>query len=267
MIKMEQNLKGVPETQLVTLWARAAETKYDEPIIKDEKAIEIVNKINYDFSKFDKDWLTQINVAVRTEILDKATKAFINKYPDAVIINLGCGLDTRFSRLDNDKIHWYDLDLPESISIRKQFFNDDKRYKMIPKSVFDYSWIDDIASTNNPVLIIIEGLLIYFSEQEVKNLINKLVAKFEGADILFTMITPEIVKRESTHGIFGKMGAKFQWGIKKGEEMEKYNSKIKFIEEWIYMDYHKSRWKMFRWLSLIPGFKSKFSNRIVHLKA
>ena len=69
---MEQNLKGVPETLLVTLWARAAETKHDNPIIKDNKAVEMVNEIEYDFSKLDKNWLTQIMVAVRTEILDNA---------------------------------------------------------------------------------------------------------------------------------------------------------------------------------------------------
>ncbi|HEX3013659.1 MAG TPA: class I SAM-dependent methyltransferase, partial [Methanobacterium sp.] len=109
---------------MVTLWARSAETKHEKPIIIDKKAVEIVNKIEYDFSKFDKDGLTQVMVAVRTEILDNATNAFIEKYPDAVIINLGCGLDTRFSRLDNGKIHWYDLDLPESISVRKQFFEE-----------------------------------------------------------------------------------------------------------------------------------------------
>lgn len=259
-------MKGVPETQLITLWARAAETKNSDPIIKDQKAVEITEGIEYDFSKFDKDLLTQVMVAVRTEILDNATNAFIEKYPDAIIINLGCGLDTRFSRLDNGKIHWYDLDLPESISVRRHFFEENNRYKMIAKSVFDYSWMDKIVIDNKPVLIILEGLLVYFREQEVKGLLNKLINTFERAEILSTIITPFVIEKITKKGVFSKMGAEFKWGIKSGREMEKYNSKIKFVEEWIFMDYHQHRWKTFKWSSLIPKFKNKISNRIVHLK-
>jgi O-Methyltransferase involved in polyketide biosynthesis len=263
---VKQNLKGVSETQLITLWARAAETKHENPIIKDKKAIEIVNEIEYDFSKFDKDHLTQVMVAVRTEILDNATNAFIEKYPDAVIINLGCGLDTRFSRLDNGKINWYDLDLSESIKVRKNFFEETDRYKMIAKSVFDYSWTDEIVRDSKPVLIILEGLLVYFKEQEVKKLLNKLINTFEGSEILSTIIPPFVIEKIAKKGVFSEMGVEFKWGMKSGREMEKYSSKIKFIEEWIFMDYHQHRWEMFEWSPLIPKFKNEFSNRIIHLK-
>ena len=95
--KMKQTLNGIPETLLIPLWARAVEIKHSNPIINDHKAIEMMEQINYDFNKFDSEWTTQISIAVRTEILDNATKEFITKFPDAVIINIGCGLDTRFS--------------------------------------------------------------------------------------------------------------------------------------------------------------------------
>ncbi len=84
----------------------------------------MVKQIEYDFKKFDDEWATQISISVRTEILDKATKEFMNKFPYAIIVNIGCGLDTRFSRIDNGKIRWYDLDLPESIHLRRQFFKE-----------------------------------------------------------------------------------------------------------------------------------------------
>lgn len=126
---MQQKLKGVPETLLIPLWARATETQSSIPIVKDYKAVEMMKNIDYDFSKFDNTWLSQIGVAVRTELLDNSTKTFIHKYPNAVIINIGCGLDTRFFRLDNDKIKWYDLDLPEPIRIRKHFLVKPKNIK------------------------------------------------------------------------------------------------------------------------------------------
>ena len=100
---MIQNLKGISETLLVPLWARAVETKRSNHIIKDDKAVEMMEHIEYDFSKFDLQEMPQISIIIRTELLDKATQAFMDKNPDAIIINLGCGLDTRFSRLDNGK--------------------------------------------------------------------------------------------------------------------------------------------------------------------
>jgi len=266
---VKQNLKGVPETLLIPLWARAVEVKQSRPIIKDCLSAKMMEEIDYDFTKFDKEWPTQISVVIRTELLDKATREFISKNPDAVIINLGCGLDTRFFRLNNGKIHWYDLDLPESIHIRKQFFQETESHKMIAKSIFDYSWIEDIDLTNEPVLIIAEGLMMYFTEQEVKEVMSKLTNAFPEAEMLLETVPVSLVKRSKKQDLIKKqyqIEAQFQWGIKKGEEIEKLDDRIKFIEDWHYFDYHRERWKIIRWLSLIPTFKNRFGNRIVHLK-
>ncbi len=261
-----QNLKDVPETLLIPLWARATETERPDSIIKDDLALKMMKQIDYDFSKLDKEWVTRLYVVIRTEILDKSVKAFIDKHPDAIIINLGCGLDTRFFRMDNGRIHWYDLDLPEPIRIKRQFFDETDRYKMIAKSVFDYTWINDVASTNEHVLIIAEGLLMYFTEEEVKGLMNTLVASFPKAEMLLEMVTPTMVKySEQNSNKRFQMAATFHWGINGGKDLEKYNDRIKFIAEWNYLDYHKRRWGMMRWLSLIPQFKNSNCNRIVRL--
>ncbi len=210
----------------------------------------------------------QISVVFRTVLLDNATKDFIKKYSDAIIINIGCGFDTRFFRLDNGKILWFDLDLPESIRIRRQFFEETDRYKMIPKSVFDYSWIDEIP-TDKPVLIIAEGILMYFTELEVKELMDKLVESFDDVEMLLETIPSSLVNQSKKQDIIKnqyQIDAEFQWGIKREKEIEKLNSRIKFIDDWHYFDYHRDRWKSIRWLSLIPTFKNRFGNRIVHVK-
>jgi O-methyltransferase involved in polyketide biosynthesis len=264
---ISQRLKGVPKTLLIPLWARATESKRRDAIIKDELALQMVSQIDFDFSQFEKEWATQLYVAIRTEILDKAVKGFIAKYPDAVIINLGCGLDTRFFRVDNGTIQWYDLDLPEPIRIKRQFFTASDRYHMIDKSVFDYPWIKEITIDNRPVLIIAEGLLMYFQESEVKDLMNTLVKAFPKAEMLLEMVTPAMVKAngEKAQAERFQMAATFHWGIESGKEHEKYNAAIKFIEEWNYLDYHKPRWNLIRLLALIPAYKNSYCNRIVHL--
>ena len=253
---------------LIPLWAKAVETKLSNPIVKDYKAVEMLEQIDYDFKKFDEQWATQISIAVRTEILDNATKAFIHKNHDSVIVNIGCGLDTRYSRLDNGKIRWYDLDLPESIKFRKQFFKETDRYHMIAKSVFDYRWIHEIPKSK-PVLIIAEGVFMYFTKKEVIELIDKLVEAFHGAEMLVETIPNSLVKQSKKQDLIKKqyqMNVQFNWGVKNGRDLEKLNKQIKFIEEWHYFDCHRDRWKSIRWLSLIPLFKNRFGNRIVHLR-
>jgi O-methyltransferase involved in polyketide biosynthesis len=86
---IRQDLKGVPKTLLIPLWARAAESQRPHFIIKDPLALDMVNKIDYDFSTFDKEWMTRLVVAIRTEILDREVRTFIDKHPEAIVINVG----------------------------------------------------------------------------------------------------------------------------------------------------------------------------------
>ena len=139
---------------------------------------------------------------------------------------------------------------------------------MIGKSVFDYSWIDDI-NANDHILIIAEGILMYLTEQEVKDIMSKLAGAFNGAEMLLETTPASLVKQNQKQDLIKdqyQIEARLQWGIKKGKDITKLNSHIEFIEDWHYFDYYKDRWKTIRWLSLIPGFKDRFGNRIVHLK-
>ena len=114
----KKNLTGIPETMLIPLWAKAEETQRVNPIIRDTKAEKIIKTIDYDFSKFNKSWMSQTGIAIRTFILDRAVEKFLSVNDNAIIINLGAGLDTRYERLSPNRIKcWYDLDVPEAIQI------------------------------------------------------------------------------------------------------------------------------------------------------
>src|SRR3954467_15976702 len=104
------SLTHVPETMLVPLYFKARETR-QHGIIRDDKAVEIVNKIDYDFARMDKDWKTQTGIAVRTRIFDDILKGLIDETGgDLTVVNLGAGLDTRQERFPGVK--WYQVDLP-----------------------------------------------------------------------------------------------------------------------------------------------------------
>ena len=152
------------------------------------------------------------------------------------------------------------LDLPEAIQVRKQFFDETRRYKMIAKSVFDYSWIDDVK-TNQSVLIIAEGILMYFEENEVKNLINTMGESLAASEMFLEITSSNVVERNKKHENTFQKNAPFKWGIKNINEIEKFNKQIKVLNEWNYFDYHKDRRE-----DANLTLKREFSSRIVHLK-
>jgi len=266
---MQIKLDGIPETLLIPLWAKAVETAHKNSIIKDNKAVEMVSNIDYDFSKFEKSWMTQVGVSVRTMLFDNETRNFLKHNPDAVVINLGAGLDTRIERFKNDDFHcWYDLDVPESIELRSQFFSEGKRHKFIAKSMLDFSWMDDINFEGKPVLIIAEGLFMYFREYELKPLFKKFVSQFNGAEILFEMLPPAAIGKSKHHESLRKLdkAPEFKWGLKNCQGLEIWDSGIKYIEEWDYYDYHKARWKLMGFVGRLPFVRPNLSPRIVHMK-
>ena len=109
MEREASKLAGVPETMLIPLWCKAAETERPGGIIQDDKSLEIIARIDYDFSRFQDACLTSFAIVTRTEIIDEMVTEYLNRRPKGTIVNLGSGLDTRFSRVDNGKMKWIDI--------------------------------------------------------------------------------------------------------------------------------------------------------------
>jgi O-methyltransferase involved in polyketide biosynthesis len=265
---MVEKLTGVPETLLIPLWARAVEGDRTEPIIIDRKAAEMVAEIDYDFSKFESSWLSQVGVAVRTMLLDEAVSAFVKHHPHAMVINLGAGLDTRHDRLKLKQVDWYELDVPESMAWRRCFFAESSRYRFLMQSVFDSSWMNEIQDADRPVLLISEGLFMYFAEEDLKPLFRKLAVRFCGAEMLFDMLPPFLVGKGRHHDSVSKIDSpvQFKWGLKNSRELETWHPSIQFVQEWDYYDYYKGRWRWFGRFARLPFIRPWLSNRIVHLR-
>jgi O-methyltransferase involved in polyketide biosynthesis len=263
---MEVQLDGVAETMLIPLWARATESRRPRPIIRDEAAERLLGKLDYDFQKFAGGWMSQVGVSIRTMLLDRAVEGFIKSHPRGVIVNIGAGLDTRFQRVDNGSITWYDLDLPEVIAIRERLFEASVRQRMVAGSVLEVDWLSAVRAGDRPVLIIAEGFLMYFEAVEVKLLIGRLVHAFPGAEMLVELMPPTLVRQSKRHDTVSKTGAEFKWGLTYSSEMEDLHPSIRFIEDWNYFDYHRDRWRWLRWLAYIPAFRKRFNNRIAHIR-
>ncbi|MCU9532940.1 class I SAM-dependent methyltransferase [Streptococcus sp. CSL10205-OR2] len=243
---MKINLTGVMETMLITLDVRARDYHSDNSILNDKKSAEMIEKIDYDFSKLENDMKNYYGILSRAKVMDDEISKFIKQYPTCHIVSIGSGLDTRFNRLDNGKIHWYDLDFPDVIAIRKQFFEESDRVTFIPKSATDPSWVDEIHPNGEKLLIISEGVIMYFKPEEVKFFLNLLTDHFDEF-VLHLDCTPKaVVKKAHMNKAVKKTNAQYFFGITNGKEITELNPKLKQIGYINFTDEFK------KWL---PGLK------------
>lgn len=120
---------------LQTVYARAKETQM-RGAIRDEKAVEIVRKLDYDFSAADKDKPMRSGVIARTIVLDRLVSGYLAQHPGAVVVNLVCGLDTRCYRMTGF-CHWYNLDLPQTIDVRRKLLPEEGYISQISMSAMN----------------------------------------------------------------------------------------------------------------------------------
>jgi O-methyltransferase involved in polyketide biosynthesis len=242
----------VQETMLGPLWARATYGKLYPKLLNDTKAIEIISNINYDFSKIEeflKEW-RGLGLLVRARNFDSIVTKFIERHPKATIVNIGAGLDTTFYRVDNSFIQWYDLDLPDAIEFRKRYLNETSRNNYIQKSVFDYTWCDEIKyNPQDGIFFITGGFIYYYDKVEIIAFFKELSERFPEGEIVFDCISNLAIKVAARRARkAGIEGSPWFFGIGNPEkELSKWFGKIKVID-WFTM------WSQ---IPINPNWKSK----------
>jgi O-methyltransferase involved in polyketide biosynthesis len=183
--KVKIKLSGVPQTSLLPLHGRAKISRERSSLFYDAKAVELVELIDYDCSMSDAvpDYLLFAAVA-RAKQFDDKVRAYITQHPRASVVNIGAGLDTAFYRVDNGTIHWYDLDLPAVIDLRRQLLLEPDRVEYIAKSFLDPSWCKEVNAQNG-VFMIAAGLFHYFEEAQIRQFFSLLADSFPGGEIVF----------------------------------------------------------------------------------
>lgn len=210
------NLSGVPETMLQTVYARAKETK-TRGAIHDDKAVELVDKLHYDFSLADKDAAMSSGVIARTIVLDHLVQQYLTAHPGAVVVNIACGLDTRCYRMQGYS-HWYNLDLPETIGVRARLLPESGTISQIAQSTME-DWGGAVAETDAPTLVIIEGLTMYLTQEDVQQIFAVINKRFAKTTVFVEIMNPMVVKNMKEKSIEGSH-AKFTWDAKNGIELQ-----------------------------------------------
>ena len=204
-------LNNESKTLFIPLLGKALMSK-NNIFLHDPKAVEIISKIDYDFKSLKQSkWLSMF-ISVRAMIIDELCNKYILEHPNATIIHLGCGLDSRCLRVNQKYRIWYDIDYENVIDIRKQFYDIDSKYKMIGSSVIDFRWLEEIENSEN-ILIVMEGLTMYLSEKEIKELITQINKSFVNVHLIFDAYSKVGVKSSKIKNPVNQMNAKVKYGI------------------------------------------------------
>ena len=232
---MELKLGDVQTTALIPLAVKASETLRKKPRVKDKKAVEIIRALKIDTKPYDK-FMSHEGVIARTIMLDRQLKSIIKKAPDTVIVNVGAGFDARFYRVDNGKILWFDLDLPDAIAARKKAFPQSSRVTMIPGDALKDDWClkvrEAVAAVSSKPVFIAEGLFMYLTLEQIRTFLEVLKTNFPDGGILIAEQNCKMMqKNEKHHDTVKNTKAHFMSGTDSGQEIADLTDGIHLVEE------------------------------------
>jgi O-methyltransferase involved in polyketide biosynthesis len=231
--KIKVKLGNIQRTLFMPVWARAVETKKDNPVLIDKKAVDIIESVDFDFAPMSENIpeISQISWIARCKRFDLVLRDFISRHPYGTIVNIGCGLDTTYERISNNNILWYDLDLPDVIALRKRFLNETNRRIFISSSFLEKEWLNDII-INDKVLFISAGVFEYFEETEIKDFLINIADRLNDCELFFDVTSPKGV--EIANQVIQKSGldsrSYFKWGLTDKSVINSWDERIKLLD-------------------------------------
>jgi len=240
-------MNDISATALTTLKCHAIDAQSKYSILGDESAMEVLEFIRTNYKVLGKDMKPKAHlvthIALRARYYDETAHAFLENNPQGAIVNIGCGLDNRFGRVDNGSAKFFDLDLPDLISIKQNIFPQNDRYRQISSSVFDFEWLSGL-DPQVPLLLLAEGVFMYCREVDIRELFKQLTNRISQFEFLFEVFNKrwltgwrgQIVQQKLKKQLnFGK-DAMFGFGLTESNELEAWHPDLKLLTEWSYLD-------------------------------
>lgn len=267
----DQNLKGVSSTCLAPLYWRAMESQRQDAMIKDQRAVALVRQMGLDFSQVRQIRMTELLSTMRmifTREFDRYARDFLSHHPEAVVVHIGCGLDSRFERVTehSSQVEWYDLDLPEVIELRRKLLGDESdRHHLLGCSVLDENWLDVVKErSTRSFLFLAETVFVYFKEAQVKMLLLRLRDQFPGVELVLDGWRPFEVWLGNHYLSNSQFAGQMHWGFWRGQEIEGWGAGIHLLDEWGFFDQKEPRLKTYQWMA--PLFQLFKPMRIFHFQ-
>ena len=180
----------VEDTLFVPMLGRIYASEHCPQILYDKKALELKNKLPLDLIKQNKqNQYTLLASASRSANMDRFIRSFLERRPDGVIVQLGCGLETTYYRCDNGRTRWYAVDLPHVIDYRRELLPELERETYLAGDAFSEDWIRQVRTEfpDAPILVTAGGLFHYFEENKVVALLRTM-GQFGNMEVVFDTV-------------------------------------------------------------------------------
>jgi O-methyltransferase involved in polyketide biosynthesis len=233
---------NVADTLYIPLCMKCRETRKPDPFFRDPVACELVDRLDYDFSKYNRAVRSSVGVAIRAKYFDDVTVEFIQSHKNPVVVHIGCGLDTRYQRIGKDvtqKAMFYELDIPEAIELREQLLPASGNDVYLKNSMFETGWMDDIKAQHpqGAFLFVVEGVFMYFEKEQVKSVLVNLAQRFPGGHILFDVTNSWMCKNSHRHDSVKLTNSPFRLALDDDKEIETWADTLKFVSVRYYSDF------------------------------
>lgn len=224
-------LHGAQETLLITLCAKAGESQLPDSLLKDRFAAQALARVDYDFDRLKIDRDMMIGIALRAHVIDGWTRDFLGAHPEATVLHLGCGLDSRVFRIaPSANVRWFDVDYPDVIALRQRLYPAREGYTLLPSSVTEPDWLDAVPQ-DRPAFVIAEGLLPYLPAEEVVLLLERVTNHLPGGELVFDAYSRLGLTLIAWQPSVRATGAKLHWSLDDPEELLRQLPHLELVEE------------------------------------
>ncbi|TFV56301.1 class I SAM-dependent methyltransferase [Mycobacterium sp. PS03-16] len=207
------DLRGAPATMLATLYAHALDADAVDSVLHDHWARRIVAGIDHDWAATTITARNAPSVTLRAAHFDRWTRQFLAVHPEAVVVHLGCGLDSRYFRVTpGPGVQWFDVDYPEVVALRSRFYPARPQLHTVGASVTEPGWLSEVPA-DRPTLVLGEGLTMYLTEADGLALLRRLVTRFSSGELQFDAFNRLGIRTQWTNTVVRRAGATLHWGI------------------------------------------------------
>jgi O-methyltransferase involved in polyketide biosynthesis len=230
------HLTPIQKTLLITLKGRALDSQSARPILRDPLAADLVRRLDDDLDTVKVSNTVVLAVAVRSIILDRAVRTFVDAHPDAVVVELGSGLETRQYRLDPPAtVDWYDVDFPEVIQLRKELLPPRENAHPVGASLLEGDWTEKIPG-DRPTILVADGVIGFLAEAANKKLLTSVTDHFASGELVFNAYAKFVARMigrslEPATRSVGLPKGHPTYGIGDPHDVVALNPRLTFVEE------------------------------------
>jgi O-methyltransferase involved in polyketide biosynthesis len=230
-------LTPIEQTAFLTEYARALDSQWTRPILADTLAHEVVGKIDYDFAGLGVQTSVVCQTALRAKMLDDRVRDFVERHPDAVVVDLGAGLDSGFYRVGPPAtVDWYSVDLPGITALRDEVLPAAPQSHSVPVSLADEHWPDAIPA-GRPTLLVADGLFAFLTEPTIVGIFRRITDHFGSGALAFNDYgrigwVSRVGIKLYPQKMYKDLGSQFGYpGFKDAHHPETWNPRMKLVEE------------------------------------